>query len=220
MQLRPPAINTANLLAFVLRHRVGISIITLALLLDEAAKLAVVRMRPVGESWPTAGFFHLTHAINVGSTMDLFSGHTIALIIASALCTLTGLLLALYWPRPKTGARPQVAFGLMLAGGAGNLVGRVAFGHVVDFIDILPWFILNVADMAILRGQACTWGYNSDNTQIVVKKPTHGFENTNFPCLQRVRGRDQLHQQQSGWNYNRFLGSLHNFGEWGLCGMA
>ena len=31
-------------------------------------------------------------------------------------------------------------------------------------------------------GQACTWSYNSDNTQIIVKKPTHGFENTSFEC--------------------------------------
>ena len=31
-------------------------------------------------------------------------------------------------------------------------------------------------------GGACTWYYNSDNTQIMVKKPSHGFENTTFPC--------------------------------------
>jgi signal peptidase II len=40
----------------------------------------------------------------------------------------------------------------MLAGAMGNLVDRVAFGHVIDFIDILPWFIFNVADIAILSG--------------------------------------------------------------------
>ena len=31
-------------------------------------------------------------------------------------------------------------------------------------------------------GQACTWYYNSDNTQVMVKKPSHGFENTTFYC--------------------------------------
>ena len=140
----------AVLLTFIIRHRIGIITTVLLLTLDQAAKLTVLRVLPLGESWPNTGFFHLTHTINLGSTLDLLSGHTIALIIASALCI--GLLMALYWPRPKTGARPQIAFGLMLAGATGNLVDRVAFGHVVDFIDILPWFIFNVADMAILAG--------------------------------------------------------------------
>ena len=150
MQIKQTAINTTQLVVFVLRHRVGIITAILLLTLDQAAKLAIVRMIPVGESWPTAGFLHLTHALNLGSTLDLFSGHTLALIVGSALCI--ALLMALYWPRPKTGIRPQVAFGLMLAGAAGNLIDRIVFGHVVDFIDVIPWFIFNVADISILIG--------------------------------------------------------------------
>ena len=57
------------------------------------------------------------------------------------------MLMALYWPRPKTGARPQITFGLSAVG---NLIDRVVFGHVIDFIDVLSLFIFNVADMAIL----------------------------------------------------------------------
>jgi signal peptidase II len=143
-------IRTPDLVAFTLRHRVGITTTVFVLVLDQAAKLIVTGMIAVGDSWPTDSFFRLTHAENFGSALELFSGHTIALIAASA--TGIGLLMALYWPRPKTGARPQIAFGLMLAGATGNLVDRVAFGHVIDFIDVLPWFIFNVADMAILIG--------------------------------------------------------------------
>lgn len=150
MRPRPISFNLTDLAAFILRHRTGITTTLMGLALDQAAKLAVVRVIPMGESWPSAGFFHLTHAANLGATLDLFSGHTIALIVASAAGI--GLLMALYWPRPKTGARPQIAFGLMLAGAMGNLIDRLAFGHVIDFIDILPWFIFNVADIAILFG--------------------------------------------------------------------
>ena len=139
-----------NLVAFVLRHRIGIITASLILGLDQAAKLAVIRTIPVGAHWPEKGLFHFTHAVNLGSTLDLFSGHTIALIVGSTMCI--AMLMALYWPRPKTGSRPQIAFGLMLAGAAGNLIDRVVFGHVIDFIDVLPWFIFNVADMAILIG--------------------------------------------------------------------
>ena len=130
------AISMTKLAAFILRHRIGIISTILLLVLDQAAKLAVVRVIPLGESWPTAGFLHLTHTRNLGSTLDLFSGHTIALIVGSTICIT--MLMALYWPRPKTGARPQVAFGLMLAGALGNLIDRVVFGHVIDFIDIVP----------------------------------------------------------------------------------
>ena len=63
-----------------------------------------------------------------------------------------GVLFAFYRPRPNTGIRPQLTFGLMLAGAVGNLVDRVVFGQVTDFIDIVPWFIFNVADMSILIG--------------------------------------------------------------------
>ena len=150
MQINQTAIKTTRLFTFVLRHRIGITTAILLLALYQTAKLLVVRIIPVGESWPTSGFLHLTHAINLGSALDLFSGHTLALIAGSVLCI--GLLMALYWPRPKTGARPQVAFGLMLAGAVGNLIDRLAFGHVIDFIDIFPWFIFNVADVAILVG--------------------------------------------------------------------
>lgn len=41
---------------------------------------------------------------------------------------------------------------MLLAGAIGNLIDRVLFGHVIDFIDVLPWFIFNVADIAILVG--------------------------------------------------------------------
>ena len=140
----------ARFIPFILRHRIGIAVTFLVLILDQITKVAVVRMIPVWESWPEDEFFHFTHATNQGSALGLFSGHTIALTAASLI--VIGVLMALYWPTPKTSARPQITFGLILAGAVGNLIDRILFGHVVDFIDILPWFIFNVADIAILFG--------------------------------------------------------------------
>lgn len=94
MQTNRSAINIDQFTAFILRHRLGITTAALLLTLDQAAKFVIARVIPVGESWPTAGFSHLTHAINMGSTLDLFSGHTIALVLASTLCI--SLLMALY----------------------------------------------------------------------------------------------------------------------------
>ena len=140
----------ADFAAFVLRHRVGPLTTIVALALDQVAKLLVMRTLAVGESWPLDGFFRLTHVTNSGSALELFSGHTIALIVVSTIGI--GVLFAFYRPRPNTGIRPQLTFGLMLAGAVGNLVDRVVFGQVTDFIDIVPCFIFNVADMSILIG--------------------------------------------------------------------
>ena len=103
-----------------------------------------------GPSVVLFGPFRLTHVVNTGNTLDLFSGHTTVLIAISV--TGIGLLFALYWYRTRTGARAQVTFGLLLAGAAGNLVDRLVLGHVTDFIDVVPWFIFNVADVSILLG--------------------------------------------------------------------
>ena len=135
---------------FTLRHNIGLVIVVSTFAVDQMAKLAVVGTIPVGDSWPSYGWFRLTHATNFGSALDLFSSHTTALMVVSVI--LIGVLVALYWHRPRTGLRHQVTFGLMFAGAVGNLIDRVVFGHVVDFIDVLPWFIFNVADVAILVG--------------------------------------------------------------------
>ena len=147
MQLRAEVVAFPE---FILRHRIGIITTVVALVMDQAAKLAVMKTIPLWESWPKDGGFRLTHTANFGSTLDLFSGHTIALVIVSMIGI--GVLMALHWPRPKTGVRIQVTFGLMLAGTVGNLIDRVIFGHVTDFIDVVPWFIFNVADVSILIG--------------------------------------------------------------------
>jgi len=110
--------------------------------------------------------------VNLGSTLDLFRGHTIALIAGSAVCI--AALLIFYWPRPKTQPRPRIAFGLMLAGAMGNLVDRIAFGRVVDFIDVLPWFIFNVADIAILVGLVgFAWDIPGVTARLLVEPQEH-----------------------------------------------
>ena len=45
-----------------------------------------------------------------------------------------------------------VSFALVLAGAAGNLIDRVLFGFVTDFIRISVWPAFNIADCAITAG--------------------------------------------------------------------
>jgi signal peptidase II len=78
------------------------------------------------------------------------------LIVASAFAI--GFLVYFY----RTHAMPRrllrFAIGLQLGGAFGNLFDRVRDGAVVDFIDVGPWPIFNLADSSIVVGMAILIG--------------------------------------------------------------
>ena len=62
-----------------------------------------------------------------------------------------------YWIRREDKAGDRLALALVLGGALGNIVDRVRFGYVVDFLDlhfgeIRPFYVFNVADAAISIG--------------------------------------------------------------------
>ena len=100
------------------------------------------------------GFFYLIHVGNTGAAWSMFSGKSVMLAALAA----TTLLAIFFW-RHSLGLREkvsQIAFGLLCGGIVGNLIDRLVYGHVVDFIDlhfgsyIYPTF--NVADSGICVG--------------------------------------------------------------------
>jgi signal peptidase II len=100
------------------------------------------------------GFFYLIHVGNTGAAWSMFAGQSVLLAGLAA-----GTLVAIWWWRHSLGLRarlPQICFGLLCGGIAGNLIDRLRYGHVVDFIDlhfgsyIYPTF--NVADSGICIG--------------------------------------------------------------------
>ncbi|MCA1555023.1 MAG: signal peptidase II, partial [Chloroflexi bacterium] len=46
----------------------------------------------------------------------------------------------------------RISLGLMLGGALGNMIDRVRFGYVVDFIDLGWWPVFNVADSCVVIG--------------------------------------------------------------------
>ena len=57
-------------------------------------------------------------------------------------------------PRPLL----RLAIGLQLGGALGNLIDRVRDGKVVDFLDVGPWPIFNLADSSIVVGMTLLFG--------------------------------------------------------------
>jgi signal peptidase II len=130
------------------------------LILDLASKALVLAHLPVGTSVPVIpGFFNLTHVHNPGGAFGFLAGmspQVRAAVFIFASLAAAGLILWIYFQTPPQ--QRLLAFGLALVfGGAlGNLVDRVRFGVVVDFLDLyvgdLHWPAFNVADSAITIG--------------------------------------------------------------------
>jgi signal peptidase II len=65
---------------------------------------------------------------------------------------LVGFMAWLLFSRRGLPAWQAAAYAIVLGGAAGNLIDRVALGHVVDFIHVRGWPVFNVADIAVVGG--------------------------------------------------------------------
>lgn len=93
---------------------------------------------------------HFTYVQNYHGAFGLFGSHPLLLTGAAAIV----LVMFYLWYR-REGASPLVhaAFALIFGGAVGNIVDRVRFGYVHDFIDVRIWpNVFNIADSAITIG--------------------------------------------------------------------
>jgi len=100
-------------------------------------------------------FFHLTYVTNEGMAFGLtLPGGKHILLILTIL--LTGFIIGFVWK--ERNGHPFIKFGLalILSGAIGNLIDRILYGKVVDFIDIMigdfHWYIFNIADSSVTIG--------------------------------------------------------------------
>ena len=130
------------------------------LVLDQASKWLVLAwaMQPP-RVVPVAPFFNLVLARwNRGISFSLFdSGAPVAPWILSGLAL--GIVAGLVWWLRRLDRRwPALGVGLVIGGALGNVVDRLRFGAVVDFLDFhlagFHWPAFNLADSAISVGVA------------------------------------------------------------------
>ena len=137
------------------------------LVLDQATKALVLKHLPLGESLPVIpGFFGLTHVHNPGGAFGFLSGMSAefrGLLFVAVSLLAVGLILYFYWQTPVRQSLLAVGLSLIFGGAVGNLVDRIRFGIVVDFLDLyageLHWPAFNVADSAITVG-VLIFGYH------------------------------------------------------------
>jgi len=126
-----------------------------SLLLDQVTKAIVRQSMVVGQSIPVLGdFLHWTYVENPGIAFGIRLGDGTVFTVLSLLASL-GILVYLitHWHDPK-GVR--IGLGLILSGAFGNLIDRICYGKVVDFIEMsvgkYSWPVYNVADAAVVIG--------------------------------------------------------------------
>jgi signal peptidase II len=139
-----------------------LSLAVVILALDQITKLIVLaRLAPGAPVRVVDGVFSLTLVMNPGLAFGMLSGTpdgwrwtagVLSLIALAILAVIAARLL------PTGGPWTALSLGLIFGGAAGNLVDRVRFGAVVDFLDFYwrhyHWPAFNVADSAITVGVA------------------------------------------------------------------
>lgn len=138
--------------------RLGLGLALVLLAADQASKwwiLEVVRLPELGRVY-VLPFLNLTMVWNRGVTFGLLQGDAWwhAYLLAAIACLVVGLLLL--WLARAENRLVSLALGLVLGGAVGNVIDRLRFGAVVDFIDLHAfgwhWYVFNVADSAIVIG--------------------------------------------------------------------
>ena len=117
-------------------------------LLDQLTKFLIRKNFNLNESIPIIkNIFHFTYITNTGSAFSMFQGYNIFFMIFSAIV----ICAILYYIRKikENEKLLQFAFGLLLAGTVGNLIDRIFFGAVTDFLDFRIWPVFNIADSAV-----------------------------------------------------------------------
>ena len=130
----------------------------IALLIAAADQLSKIWIRAnldIGQSLFEAGFFRITYVHNTGAAFGLFQGQSFALTIVAlvGIGVLLFYALLVYHHFPLLNNKlNRLALGLVFGGTIGNLIDRLRFGYVTDFIDFGFWPAFNIADSAITVG--------------------------------------------------------------------
>lgn len=149
------------------KWKMVLSWVVTILALDQLTKMIVDRTMSLHQSIPIIdGFFSLTYVRNTGAAFGIFAGSHEAfrlpfLILVSVLALGFVVVMLKRLRDEETGL--ITALSLIIGGAIGNLVDRVLYGEVIDFLDFYwsnyHWPAFNVADSCITVGVLITLYY-------------------------------------------------------------
>ncbi|SBV91535.1 Lipoprotein signal peptidase [uncultured delta proteobacterium] len=144
------------------RYAIIAAVTALVTLIDQATKVLVLHSIPLYTEIPVIkDFFSLVHVRNRGAAFGFLNRHDISwqfwLFLAATLVAIVVVIML-----AKSSRADDYPFflslGLILGGAAGNLIDRILYREVIDFLDFYwgtyHWPAFNVADIAICCGAA------------------------------------------------------------------
>ena len=142
------------------KHIKLFSIAWIVVIFDQITKLIILKKIALYHSIEVIpGFFNITHILNPGGAFGFMANQSagirgILFIVVSSLAIC--LIFYFYYNTPPAYSLLQTGFALIFGGAVGNMIDRLRFGQVVDFLDFylgkLHWPAFNVADSAISTG--------------------------------------------------------------------
>ena len=127
----------------------------LVILVDFFSKYIVSKLMTLNETINLIdNFFRITYVKNTGAAFSIFSNNTILVIIISVV--VIGFLLFYIYKNKGNNKLENVSYAFILGGAISNLIDRLVYGYVIDFLDfeILSYNapIFNLADTFIVIG--------------------------------------------------------------------
>lgn len=118
---------------------------------DQFSKYIIRQKMSLAESIPVIkSIFHITYVENTGIAFGLFpQGHSLFIVISLII-----ILVIIFFERKKVikSLKERFCLGLVLGGALGNLIDRLRFGFVIDFLDFRIWPVFNLADSGVCIG--------------------------------------------------------------------
>ena len=139
-------------------------------IIDIVSKLVISNLILVNDSiLIIKNFFYITYVRNTGAAWSIFSGETLGLIIVSLIII---FFIIYYISKNKPSSKiEKIGYAMILGGSFGNLLDRIIYGYVIDFLDFnifgYDYPIFNLADSFIFIGVVLiviyTWRYENGN---------------------------------------------------------
>ena len=149
------------------KSKLVFSWVTIILIADQLTKFIVDQTMPLHHSIPIIDdLFSLTYIRNTGAAFGILSGSAAAfrlpfLLLFSTVAIVFIVVMLRRLPDRETGLITALAF--ILGGAIGNLIDRIAYGEVIDFLDFywsrFHWPAFNLADSFITIGVLITVYY-------------------------------------------------------------